>query len=381
MYSTGVKMTREEAIKKLHKGLSQKQAAVRRAKTYKGEWYSVNSIFGNDWAMFYVLLGGREAGKSYSAMKWAVVNKLRKGDKFKFYWFRLTEAATKNLLTGGADKFIDPDIKRKYNVNTFTKGSTIYTYTPEEHETKSGKIVKTKENVKPFCDVLACSTFYNTKGVGYFDNEFDGEYYIVLDEMNREQSERNSFDIVYNFVNLLENVARSTKNKIKVVMIGNTLEEASDILSAFNFIPDEYGRYKLKSKRCVVDYIKPNEEYKKRRKGTIADILSPEASTFTNEVEIDRSLLVNKRKAVKISSIIKFGKSKSLWFSLYQGGVIKGYSGESCKDTIAMLPYMDEIYDQRRVDMIRDVFNVRGFTFTNLSTFKRFQKQLRLLKK
>ena len=30
------------------------------------EWYSLRSILGNDWAMFYFLIGGREAGKSYA---------------------------------------------------------------------------------------------------------------------------------------------------------------------------------------------------------------------------------------------------------------------------------------------------------------------------
>lgn len=48
---------------------------------------------------------------------------------------------------------------------------------------------------------MACSTFYNDKGRGYFDNEYDGEYIVILDEMNREQSEKNTFDITYAFVN------------------------------------------------------------------------------------------------------------------------------------------------------------------------------------
>lgn len=30
------------------------------------EWYSLRSILGYDWAIFYFLLGGREAGKSYA---------------------------------------------------------------------------------------------------------------------------------------------------------------------------------------------------------------------------------------------------------------------------------------------------------------------------
>lgn len=353
----------------------------RKVKTYQGDWYSINSIFGNDWAQIYILCGGREAGKSYSAMRWAIKRKLKGKEKVKLYWFRLTEASQKKLLLGGAADLIDPDLRRIYGIKTQVKGNSVQTYKEEVTKSEDGREKRKKKDVKEFCRVLACSTFYNDKGVGYFDKDFDGEYVVILDEMNRESNEQNRFDIVYAFTNQLENVLRSVTKKVRVILIGNTLDEASDILSAFNFIPDGFGRFYLKRQRVVIDNIAPSEKYKERRKEALANRICGEVSTFTNEVEIDRSLLVNKRKAVKISSIIKFGKSKSLWFSLYQGGVIKGYAGESCNDTIAMLPYMDEIFDQRRVDMIRDVFNVRGFTFTNLSTFKRFQKQLRLLKK
>lgn len=51
--------------------MSTMKQSERLAKTYKGEWYTINSILGNDWARFFYLLGGREAGKSYSVMKWA----------------------------------------------------------------------------------------------------------------------------------------------------------------------------------------------------------------------------------------------------------------------------------------------------------------------
>ena len=40
----------------------------RKPKTYSGSFYTIDSIFGNDWAIFYCLLGGREAGKSYTVM-------------------------------------------------------------------------------------------------------------------------------------------------------------------------------------------------------------------------------------------------------------------------------------------------------------------------
>ena len=108
--------------------LNKKLNAIRKVKTYKGEWYTINSIFGNDWAIFYALLGGREAGKSYSAMQWAVNRKLKLRDNCKFYWFRLTEAACDNLLADNGDKLIDPDLKRKYNINLFRKKEAFFSF-------------------------------------------------------------------------------------------------------------------------------------------------------------------------------------------------------------------------------------------------------------
>lgn len=373
-------MTKEEAIKKLHKGIRDAQINKRVQKTYKDEYYSVNSIFGNDWARFYYLLGGREAGKSYSAMKWAVTRKLRNPDKVKFYWFRLTEASQKKLLLGDAKDFIDPDLRRKFNIKCCTKGNTIYTYQEKTViSPKTGKESKQRVNKQEFCRVMACSTFYNDKGVGYFDNQYDGEYICVLDEMNREQSEKNTFDIVYNFSNQLENVLRSVKNKVKVILIGNTLEEASDLLSNLNFIPDDFGRYKLKRKKAVVDYIKPNEKYLERRKEATANLLSGNASTFTNEISVDRSLLVSKRKRVRPEIVIKFTRTKDTWFTLWNDNIIHPYNNEQVQ-AIAMRRYLDEIYDSTLSASVIERFDARAFKFTTLATYKQFQKQMRLLK-
>lgn len=353
----------------------------RKTKTYKGEWYTVNSILGNDWARFFYLLGGREAGKSYSVMKWATTRKLRNPEKVKFYWFRLTETQQKSLLANNAGDLIDPDLKRKYNLKTFTKGNIVYTYQEQvEISPKTGKETIKKVNVQEFCRVMACSTFYNDKGRGYFDNEYDGEYICILDEMNREQSERNTFDITYAFVNQLENVLRSTKTKVKVIMIGNTLEEASDLLSAINFIPDSFGRYRLKSKLAVVDYIKPNEQYLARRKDATANILMGQASTFTNEIQIDRSLLVNRRLRKQPQYVVKFSKDPATWFTVWNDYIISDYNKEEVR-VIAMKRYLDEHFILEAANSIIEMFDARAFKFTSLACFKRFQKQLRLIKK
>ena len=373
-------MTKEEAIKLLHKNITQTKEKKKKEKTYKGDWYTINSILGNEWARFFYLLGGREAGKSYSVMKWVTNRKLKNPDNVKLYWFRLTEASQKKLLGGGAADLLDPDLKRKFKLKTCTLGNKVYTYKEKEQINEiTGKKQTIKTDKIEFCRVMACSTFYNDKGIGYFDNEYKGEYICVLDEMNREQSERNTFDIVYAFTNQLENVLRSTKTKVKIIMIGNTLEEASDLLANLNFIPDTFGRYKLKRKKAVVDYIKPNEAYLLRRKEATANLMNGQASTFTNEVQIDRSLLINKRKRTSPQFVIKFWKETNTWFTLWNDGIISPYNNEH-RPPIAMRRYLDELYNQETINSVIERFDVRAFKFTSLACFKRFQKQMRLLK-
>lgn len=372
-------MTREEAVKKLRKGITDNKKTQRKIKTYKDEYYSLNSILGNEWARFYYLLGGREAGKSYAVMKWMTNRKIKHPDDTKLYWFRLSEASQKKLLQDGASNLIDPDLKRKFKLKTCKNGNTVYTYKEETKLDKNGDKIVKKVDKKEFCKVMACSTFYNDKGQGYFDNEYKGYYICVLDEMNRERSEKNTFDIVYAFANQLETVLRSTKAKVKIIMIGNTLEETGDLLSNLNFIPDGFGRYKLKSKLAVVDYIKPNEKYIERRKHATANMLIGDSSTLTNEVMLDRSLLVNKRLKQSPNYIIKFDKEKSTWFTVWNNNIISDYNNEN-KQVIAMRRYLDEVYDRNLANSVVEQFDVRAYRFTTLATFKKFQKQLKLIK-
>ena len=43
-----------------------KDREIKLHKVETREFYRLNSLLGNDWAMFYILIGGRETGKSYS---------------------------------------------------------------------------------------------------------------------------------------------------------------------------------------------------------------------------------------------------------------------------------------------------------------------------
>lgn len=49
------------------------QAIKQKAARKESEWYNLRPILGNaNWALFYILLGGREAGKSYSVTNFFV---------------------------------------------------------------------------------------------------------------------------------------------------------------------------------------------------------------------------------------------------------------------------------------------------------------------
>lgn len=318
------------------------------------------------------MLGGREVGKSYAATEF-FIKQWRQYDR-PFYWLRLTEASCKKLLTNNAEKLVDPDIRRRYNLELRTKGDGVYEVKLDE----KGKIIEKRLMAR----VLALNTFYNDKGSGLFDNEFLNDprmyYNICLDEFQPEKNEKRTFDVLYAFTNQLENLLRSTKRRVRVLCIGNTLEEAAEILCAFNFIPQDFGRYYLKNKRCVIDYIEPTKKYLDRRRGTVADILMPTASTFTNKVEVDESL-VYKGRLLRPTYIIKFSKDKEDWFTVWDSVVVAPYNGEQAT-VIAMRPYIDAVFNSKMRDTIIQLFDNRALRYKNLLAFKKFQKELSLLK-
>ena len=330
----------------------------------QNQWYTVQSIRGYSWAIFYILLGAREAGKSYSVMDFFLHEYFTKGKDF--VWLRLTEASTKKLLNNNAMQFIDIGLMNKYGINSkdiTVKGTTVFF--------KGKKMSK----------ILALSTFYSDKGVAHFeDKELENEmfaYNICCDEFQREQrSERNTFDITYAFVNQLENLVRH-KTNCRIFLIGNTVEDCSDILTLFNFIPETFGRYKLKKKRCVIDYIPPSKKYLERRKGSISNLLTPDASTFTNEQKFDRSKIY-KGRVYKPQYIIQF---RNAWFTVWDDNVILRYNKEN-KPIIPMVPLLlnNSVFRSELRDEIILMNYEKRFMFRDLLTQKMFDKCIKEIK-
>ena len=318
---------------------------------------------GNDWSIFRIIIGARMTGKSYSVTERMCQLKKKLKDQCKCYWLRISDLSTKQLLANKASKLVDPDLQRKYQLELSTKGNVVY------------------DHGKSFCEVYPLSSFGKMKGIAFFDKDFQGKYFLVLDEFQLEIGERRtSFDILYNFIGFVENIARTTKNNIEVWLLGNNLQEASEILKAFNFIPQEYGRYYLKRKRCIIDYIEPSEEYLNDRKGSIADILGgSEMSNFTNEIEKDFRL-ISKEKLIKPQAIIKFGKNRDSWYTLWSGNIIKRYNGQTCPNVIAMRPYISQLFSMERRQNIIDMYDMEAFKYATLVDKTYFESELKKIR-
>lgn len=310
---------------------------------------NLNSMNGNDWAIFRIIVGGRMTGKSYSVTNRLCALRRKLGDDVKCYWLRISTLSTQQLLCNKANKLVDPDLKRKYDLDLSTKGNVVY------------------NRGKEFCEVYPLASFGKLKGVGFYDKDFKGKYFIVLDEFQLEQGEkRTSFDILYNFLGMVENIARTTKNNIEIWLLGNTLEEASTILKAFNFLPETFGRFYLKRKRAIIDNLEPTEEYLKDREGSVAQLLGGDnMSNYTNELTKDRKLIC-KDRLVRPTIIIKFSSNPSDWFVLWDGHIIRRFSGQSCTSCIAMRPYINEWFNKEKKQTIIDMYDAEAFRFSTL---------------
>lgn len=380
---------------------------------YESQWYNLRPILGcANWAVYYILLGARETSKSYSVEDFFVSQFINEG--IPFYWLRLTDAQAKKLLQNNAAKLIDADIKRRYNLDLVTNGSEVYNVTKRSEPDKNGK-TKILEK-KLMCHVFSLSTSYNQKG-SLFDKDFLNDpkmrFNICLDEFERLPEERNTFDIVSAFKTQIENIVRSEKDRVKCFLIANKVETCGDLLTAFNFIPEEFGMYKLvKNKkkllecltklkkargheqeiikinkeyenvdfgqRAVIHYLPNSEAYTARRHGTLASILDPNDSNFTNKIETDKSLLSND-KLLKPRYVIAFTKNKDDWFTVWNNNIIARYNKEKIQ-IIPMRRYLDQMYNEDLVNQVIVQYDTRNFLFHNLLTHKLFEKNIQTIK-
>lgn len=348
---------------------------------YKRKSFYLNNrtVFGMRW-LFLVECGGRGCGKTYSTQNYLLRRFKKHGEPC--VWMRLKEPSIRKLMANDGHDFIDPGLIEKWNLadkKIEVKGNSMYI------------------DDKEFCRFLAISTFYQDKGIAGLNKTSKMKKpddptakaaitkavkkykTIVIDEFQLEKSERVTVDVVYGLVNQLETICRHDTDR-RIIMLGNTLEEAGDVLAeCFKFIPDKPGIYRLKNKRAVIWSIEDSDEFKKAREHSIAGILAPEESTFTNTVHSDLDLITRKPIG-KQTQIIRFSQTK--YFTIC-GNVVtcQRVSDKSSLPTIVMRPYIPGYaYYKDRVKKIIEAAQQRQLMFDRLITLKLFMKEIQLIK-
>lgn len=355
---------------KLASAKKKKEAIVKRKEEIKRlyeakEWYTIRAILGNTWANFFVLIGARERGKTFTVQDKVLNDFFNPKSKLyhcPFYWYRLNDIAVHNMLMNNGAKLIEPLLMRKYKLEGLkVKGDSVFI----------GDLL--------LCRVYGLSTAYNNKGAALFDKKTFKGANLLIDEVALEKGQRRTFDVVYNLKMAIENTVRSESKNVRVFMMLNNTEECPELLAMFGFIPIDFGVYKLKRKKCVIDYIPNNAAYDKRRKTALANMLDTGTGNFTNKIERDLSLIYKKRLS-KPLYIIKFSKDKGDWFTVWEKNVICPYQGEK-KDSVAMKRYIDDFFSTEVRDNVIEQNDVRAFLFRDLLTQSLFYKNLETIKK
>lgn len=359
----------EESLVTLNaaKGTGNKKKA-RKAAFNNKPFYSVRSLFGYQNCAFYILLGGRDYGKSYSVMDYFLRDFKRNGKPF--YWLRLTDDAASGMLQNNAAKFVDADLVRKYDLELTVKGWEIF------------------DHGKKMAEIQGLSTFYSKKGTASFDCEWTLGYNIAVDECVRDVGEKNTFDITYSLVNMLENYVRDSKERIRIVFMCNYTQNCPDLLNLFNFVPTKFGRYHLFTHKpnlqAVLDYLPDTAAYNERRKDTVATRLTPSASTFTNKVELDFSRLNKSRKARPVTRLEFAAEAFIIWACQDGTNVITGNNENILlpKSTFAMEPFVKNLpYDPFWYKNYRNAWDRGALRFDTLLTQQRFKMALQNAKK
>lgn len=363
------------AIRNEHKAKVIARRKIRKEKAEKQflydnkEWYTIRALLGNQWANWFMMIGARERGKTFSVQDYVLscyFNPKHPLYQKPFYWMRLNDIAIKNMLMNNAAKMFEPLLVHKYHLeNIKVSGDSIY-------------LVKGKQK-QLLCYVYGLSVAYNNKGSALFDKKSFNGANIIVDEVAFEKGQRKTFDVVYNLKMQIENITRSERNNVKVFFMLNNTEECPDVLSMFGFIPLEFGTYKLKRKHCVIDYIPNNIAYEKRRKNALANELDTGTGNFTNKFEKDLRLIYKKRTLTP-SYVIKFSKYKEDWFTVYDGKVVCKYNNEKVK-VITMKRYLDEVFNPEERDMVIDLVDTRSYYYKSILIQQLFYKACNNIKK
>ena len=339
----------------------------------------------------FVYTAVRGIGKSVISVETAIILKRKYGyENVKCFYFRLTDQSVKTMLQNKAQKAIDPYLIAKYNLDITCKNNIVYDhgkplmeFYPLVSAGSKGKGV----------NLYDCN-FFNNRPLGKNGKPIKRFIVTIWDEfLMAEGVEKKSVgDPVAQYRIYMEAILRDAErldyNAVYNYFLANSVSECAPVTGAlFNYIPkpDCHDIVKLTRKHTIFWNVPVTMAYKmKRMKSYNADIMDYENdANYTNVVQRDLALIKPKRtRLCKLTGIIKFGKDKTSWFSIYDDKYIRKYRGEGFKrdKVIAMKRYLDEMYNIDIANSVIERFDARYFYYADLMSMSLFQAQLKLIK-
>jgi hypothetical protein len=89
-----------------------------------------------------------------------------------------------------------------------------------------------------------------------------------------------------------------------------------------------------------------------------------------------------KQRLYKVTELIKFTKSPSDWFCVYDGKYIRQYKGETInKDLVLpMRRHLDELFNEELAISVFDRYDAKSFVYTDVLSLATFRARMKELK-
>lgn len=348
--------------------------------------------YGKEYVHF-IYAGARGRGKSVISLDGPISCCEKYGyENVKIFYFRLSDMSVKQILASNADKLVDPFLIDKYKMKITRKGNVVF-----NHGKKLLEVYSLVSAPKNKGSALYDYNFLNNRPIDPNTGKPVKRFiFLILDEFQiAEGLERNSVanrSTAALYKIYTETILRDQQfldyPAVRCFYLANNVSECSSFTTemwGYYMPPGKFGITKCRRKNAVFISVENSEEYIQKRKsgitGSITDFEND--SNYSNKINMDMSMIKpRKTRIYKPTALIKFTKSQSDWYVVYDGKYVKKYNGQPiAKDLIIpMTRHLDNNFNKTKTDNIFELYDNQVFSYCDVATLANFRARMKELK-